>query len=115
MIIHKEPKEELLSTIVEVQKPKSIEGFQKVVELVASITVSGDKGLNFDSPEHWETIRELEELSLSMFCEQLREHSEMSQVEPHQETSEFSSVALLLTIVIVILLSIFLLLLFRLG
>ena len=30
MIIHKEPKEELLSTIVEVQKPKSIEGFQKV-------------------------------------------------------------------------------------
>ena len=42
------------------------------------------KGLNFDSPEHWETIRELEELSLSMFCEQLREHSEMSQVEPHQ-------------------------------
>ena len=73
------------------------------------------KGLNFDSPEHWETIRELEELSLSMFCEQLREHSEMSQVEPHQETREFSSVALLLTIVIVILLSIFLLLLFRLG
>lgn len=44
MIIHKEPKEELLSTIVEVQKPKSIEGFQKVVELVASITVFGDKG-----------------------------------------------------------------------
>lgn len=42
--IHKELKEELLSTIVEVQKQKSIEGFQKVVELVASITVFGDKG-----------------------------------------------------------------------
>lgn len=76
------------------------------------------KGLNFNSPEHFEAIRELEELSLSMFCEQLRrrrEHSETPQVELHQETSEFSSVALLLTIVIVILLLIFLLLLFRLG
>ncbi len=43
--IHKELKEELLSTIVEVQKQKSIEGFQKVVELVASIAVFGDKGV----------------------------------------------------------------------
>lgn len=43
--IHKELKEELLSTIVEVQKPKSIKGFQKIVELVASITVFGDKGV----------------------------------------------------------------------
>jgi hypothetical protein len=37
MIIHKELKEELPSTIVEVQKQKSIEGFHKVVELVASM------------------------------------------------------------------------------
>lgn len=43
--MNRELKEELLSTLVEVKEPKSIENFHKVAEIVASINVFGCEGV----------------------------------------------------------------------